>query len=61
MDINKPRRPKSLLEIFAGRPIKDNKYIILQSEKAQDGTERPTVLKEFKVNRKLMRADVKHL
>ena len=33
----------------------------MEVEKKEDGTEIPIVLKEFKVNKKLMRADVRHI
>ena len=59
MLLNQPRRPKSLLETFADRPIKDNKYLILESQKGNDGSEIPTVMKEFKINTKLMKADIR--
>ena len=59
MDPKATKRPKSLLEMIADKPIKDNKYIIVESEHADDNSMIPKVLKEFKVNRNLMKADTR--
>mmetsp|Transcript_11270 Transcript_11270/g.15183 ORF Transcript_11270/g.15183 Transcript_11270/m.15183 type:complete len:152 (-) Transcript_11270:338-793(-) len=61
MLLKQPRRPKSLLETVADPPIRDNKYLIVKSAKQEDGTEIPIVLKEFKINKKLMKADVRNV
>jgi len=53
------QRPRSLLASLS--PIRDNKYLIVKTKLTSEGTEVPTVLKEYRVNTRKMKCDVQKI